>query len=79
MDAEASAGLLVDALLAVDQGAPAAMLGSHANGVAALLLNLLAPLLQLVQGGEAEARAIAPGLVSTSTGARPPLLGRLSA
>ena len=79
MDAEAGAGLLVDALLAVDQGAPAAMLGSHANVAAAVLFNLMAPLMQLAQGGEAEARAIAPGVVSTSTGARPPLLGRSSA
>ena len=75
VDAEAGAGLLVDALVAVDQGAPAAMLGSHASGATAVLLNLLAPLLQLVQGGEAEARAIAPGVVSTSTGARPPAAG----
>ena len=71
VDAGASAGLLVDALLAVDQGAPAAMLGSHASGAAAVLLNLFAPLLQLVQGEEAEARALAPGVVLTSTGARP--------
>ena len=73
VDAEASAGLLVDALLAVDQGAvtPAALPGSHATGAAAMLLKLFAPVTQLVQSGEVEARVLAPGVVSTSTGTPP--------
>ena len=77
MDAEAGAGVLVDALLAEEPGAlpPPTMLGSPASGAAAALLNSSALPLQLVQGDEAEVRVLAPGVVLTSIGAPPPASG----